>query len=59
MKSISPMLYESGIDPLVAMKTVGHSDYQTTTNIYTLVRDAMLMKATVNMDEVFQWRTEV
>jgi len=52
------MLYESGIDPLVAMKIVGHTDYQTTANIYTHVRDEMLKKATVDMNEVFQQRTE-
>lgn len=28
------MLYESGIDPLIAMKIVGHTDYQTTANIW-------------------------
>ena len=37
---------------------VGHTDYQTTANIYTHVRDEMLKKATVNMNEVFQQRTE-
>ena len=37
---------------------VGHTDYQTTANIYTHVRDEMLKKATVNMNEVFQKRTE-
>ena len=52
------MLYESGVDPLIAMKVVGHTDYQTTANIYTHVRDEMLKKATVNMNEVFQNRTE-
>ena len=36
----------------------GHTDYQTTANIYTHVRDEMLKKATVNMNEVFQKRTE-
>ena len=46
------------IDPLIAMKIVGHTDYQTTANIYTHVRDEMLKKATVNMNEVFQKRTE-
>ena len=48
------MLYESGIDPLVAMKIVGHTDYQTTANIYTHIKEEMLKKATVNMNEVFQ-----
>lgn len=50
------MLYESGIDPLVAMKIVGHTDYQTTANIYTHVRDEMLKKATVDLDGVFRKR---
>ena len=40
------------------MKIAGHSDYQTTANIYTHIRDEMLKKATVNMNEVFQGRTE-
>ena len=35
------------------MKIVGHTDYKTTANIYTHVRDEMLKKATVNMGEVF------
>ena len=52
------LLYESGVDPLIAMKIVGHTDYKTTANIYTHVRDEMLKKATVNMNEVFQKRTE-
>ena len=51
------LLYESGIEPLVAMKIVGHTDNQTTANIYTHVNEEMLKKATVNMNEVFQQRT--
>ena len=58
INSMTGMLYESGVDPLIAMKIVGHTDYQTTANIYTHVRDEMLKKATVNMNEVFQQRTE-
>ena len=50
------MLYEGGIDPLIAMKIVGHADYQTTANIYTHVRDEMLKKATVDLDGVFRKR---
>ena len=50
------MLYEAGVDPLIAMKIVGHTDYQTTANIYTHIRDDMLKKATINMEEVFQRR---
>ena len=36
------MLYEGGVDPLVAMKIVGHTDYQTTANIYTHIKEDML-----------------
>ena len=50
------MLYESGIDPLVAMKIVGHTDYQTTANIYTHIKEDMLKKATVDLDGVFKKR---
>ncbi len=52
------LLYEAGVDPLIAMKIVGHADYKTTANIYTHVRDEMLKKATVNMGEVFRNRAE-
>ncbi len=37
---------------------VGHTDYQTTANIYTHVRDGMLKKSTVNMGDVFRKREE-
>ena len=37
----------------MGMKIIGHTDYKTTANIYTHVRDEMLKKATVNMGEVF------
>ena len=50
------MLYESGIDPLVAMKIVGHTDYQTTANIYTHIKEDMLKKATVDLEGVFKKR---
>ena len=43
-------------DPLSAMKIVCHTDYKTTANIYTHVRDEMLRQATVNMGEVFGFR---
>ena len=52
------MLYEAGVDPLIAMKIVGHTDYQTTANIYTHIRDDMLKKATINMADVFKKREE-
>ena len=52
------MLYKSGVDPLIAMKIVGHRDYQTTANVYTHVRDEMLKKSTVDLDGVFKKRGE-
>ena len=50
------LLYESGIDPLVAMKIVGHTDYQTTANIYTHLKEETLRRASVNMERVFTSR---
>ena len=43
---------------MIAMKIAGHSDYQTTASVYTHIRDEMLKKSTVNMDEVFRKREE-
>ena len=48
------LLYESGVDPLIAMKIVGHTDYQTTANIYTHIKEEMLKKATVDLNGVFK-----
>ena len=48
------LLYESGVDPLVAMKIVGHTDYQTTASIYTHLKEETLKKASVNMEKVFR-----
>ena len=45
--------YEAGVDPLVAMKIVGHRDYQTTANIYTHLKEETLKKAAFDMDSVF------
>lgn len=47
------ILYESEIDPLIAMKIVGHRDYQTTANIYTHLKEETLKKATYDMQKVF------
>ena len=48
------LLYESGVDPLVAMKMVGHRDYQTTANIYTHLKEDSLKKAAADMANVFK-----
>jgi integrase len=50
------MLYEADIDPLIAMKIVGHTDYQTTTNIYTRIKKEMLKKAIVSLEGIFKKR---
>ena len=50
------MLCESGVDPLITMKIVGHTDCQTAANIYAHVRDEMLKKATVDLEGVFKKR---
>ncbi len=43
----------------MAMKIVGHTYYQTTANIYTHVRDEMLKNATVDLNGVFEKRTQI
>ena len=48
------MLYEAGVDPLIAMKIVGHTDYQTTANIYNRIKKEMLKKAAVSLEGVFK-----
>ena len=35
------------------MKIVGHTDYQTTANIYTHLKEETLRRASVNMEKVF------
>ena len=47
------LLYEAGIDPLIAMKIVGHTDYQTTANIYTHLGNETLRRAAVDMRGAF------
>ena len=48
------LLYESGVDPLIAMKIVGHRDYQTTANIYTHLKEDAIRRAAVNLNSVFE-----
>lgn len=52
------LLYEGGIDPLIAMKIVGHTDYQTTANIYTHLSKDTLMRASVNLEGVFSKKSD-
>ena len=48
------LFYESGVDPLLAMKMAGHRDYQTTANIYTHLKEDSLEKAATDMATVFK-----
>ena len=36
------LLFEAGVEPLIAMKILGHTDYQTTANIYTHLKSEMM-----------------
>ena len=47
------MLYGAGVDPLIAMKIVGHTGYPTTVNIDTHVRDEKLKKTPVDLEGMF------
>jgi integrase len=53
------LLYEAGVDPLIAMKIVGHSNYQTTADVYTHIKEDMLKKSTVKLADVFRKREEM
>lgn len=46
-------MYEAGIDPLIAMKLVGHKDYRTTAGIYTHLTKAHIEKASGKINKVF------
>ena len=52
------LLFEAGVEPLIAMKMLGHTDYQTTANIYTHLKSEMLKKSSVDMQEVFRKKQE-
>lgn len=46
--------WEHGMDELLTMKIVGHTDYQTTRNIYTHLNKKHLDNAKLKMDEMFR-----
>lgn len=52
-------LNENCLDPLIAMEIVGHTDYQTTTNIYTRPKQETLRKSSADMEKVFASRSEL
>ena len=48
------MLYWAGVDPLKAMKIVGHNEYQTTADIYTHLEQEMMQATAEDLADVFQ-----
>lgn len=52
------LLFEAGVEPLIAMKILGHTDYQTTANIYTYLKSEMMKKSSVDMEDVFRRKQE-
>ena len=56
--NFATLLFEAGVEPLIAMKILGHTDYQTTANIYTHLNYEMMKKSSVDMEEVFRRKQE-
>ena len=56
--NFATLLFEAGVEPLIAMKILGHTDYQTTANIYTHLNSEMMKKSSVDMEEVFRRKQE-
>ncbi|MCL2810406.1 MAG: site-specific integrase [Clostridia bacterium] len=46
-------LYNAGVDPLVAMRLLGHSDYATTAKIYTHLNNMHIKDAAQQLKKVF------
>lgn len=51
--NFATLLFEAGVDPVTAMNILGHSNYSTTANVYTHLKEKQLRKAAVKMDAVF------
>lgn len=47
------MCWAAGLDPMVTMRIVGHTDYRTTINIYTHLNDDHLQRASEKLHEIF------
>lgn len=45
--------WKAGLDPLVTMRIVGHTDYRTTANIYTHLQKEHIEKAKIDLQKVF------
>ena len=51
--NFATLLFDAGVDPVTAMNILGHSNYSTTANVYTHLKEKQLRKAAVKMDAVF------
>lgn len=45
--------WKAGLDPLVTMRIVGHTDYRTTANIYTHLQKEHIEKAKIDLQKIF------
>ena len=52
------LLFEADVEPLIAMKMLGHTDYQTTANIYTHLKSEMMKRSSADMEDVFRRKQE-
>jgi len=48
------MLYRAGVNPLKAMKIVGHNEYQTTADIYTHLDQEMMQATAEDLADMFK-----
>ena len=47
------LLYDAGVDAVTAMRLVGHTDYQTTVNVYTHIKTERLKESALKLETVF------
>ena len=48
--NFATLLFETDVDPLIAMKILGHTNYQAIANIYMHLSAEMMKKSSVDMD---------
>ena len=48
------LLYRAGVDPLKAMKIVGHNEYQTTADIYSHLDQEMMQATAEDLADEFK-----
>ena len=48
------LLYRAGVDPLKALKIVGHNEYQTTADIFTHLDQEMMQATADDLADVFK-----